>query len=109
LRLLFSHIVTVSEEPSADAFGEAVRAAAPEVEGIVMTTIAEQFREQGRQQIRAEGRQQARRLLLKQLGVRFGSLGADRVERVERSTDQEFDLWAERVLTAASLAEVFEG
>jgi hypothetical protein len=105
LRLLFSYIVTVSEEPSADAFGEAVRAAAPEAEEIVMTTIAEQFREQGRQQMRG----QARRLLLRQLGVRFGSLDADTVERVERGTDQELDLWAERVLTAASLAGVFEG
>jgi hypothetical protein len=54
-------------------------------------------------------RGQARRLLLRQLGVRFGSLDADTVERVERGTDQELDLWAERVLTAASLAAVFDG
>jgi hypothetical protein len=146
LKLLLRYIVVVSEESSADRFAEAVRAGAPEAEGILMT-IAEQWREEGRQQglamaeklreesrqqvltmaekLREEGRQQVltmaeklreegisrarRQLVVKLLGLQFGTLDSATLERVERGTEEELDLWAERVLTATSLAEVFGG
>jgi hypothetical protein len=135
LKLLFGYIVVVSEESSADRFAEAVRTAAPEAEGIVMT-IAEQWQEQGRQQVlamaeklREEGRQQVltmaeqlvqrgitqgsllgrRQLVVKLLGRRFGTLDGATLERVESGTEEELDLWAERVLTVGSLGEVFGG
>ena len=56
-------------------------------------------REEGEAKGRAE-------ILLKQLGLRFGRLSDATQARVEAGTVAELDLWAARVLTAASLEEV---
>jgi hypothetical protein len=46
-------------------------------------------------------------MLVKLLGLRFGTLDEATLAQVERGTEEELDGWAERVLTAASLGEVF--
>ena len=46
-------------------------------------------------------------VLIKQLTLKFGPLSADASERVQRATTEELDRWAERVLSAASLDDVF--
>ncbi|MEM9457398.1 MAG: DUF4351 domain-containing protein [Myxococcota bacterium] len=46
-------------------------------------------------------------LLLKQLRLRFGPLGADVVERVRSAEVSSIDRWAERIFSAAELDEVF--
>jgi hypothetical protein len=47
-------------------------------------------------------------LLLRQLAKRFGSVAEDVAHRVRQSSVEELGTWAERVLTAASLEQVFE-
>lgn len=47
------------------------------------------------------------RLLLKQLGLKFGALSPDTVARVESATDEQLERWAGRVLTAEQLSDVF--
>lgn len=47
-------------------------------------------------------------LLLKQLTLKFGELPGDIEARVTRAEVEELDRWAERVLTADSLDEVFD-
>ncbi len=52
----------------------------------------------------ARGKQ---RLLLKQLGFKFGALSPDTVARVESAADEQIERWAERTLTAEQLSDVF--
>ena len=71
----------------------------------------EQGREEGREQGREEGREEgaqrkARELLVKLLQGRFGPLPEPALARVNAADTAELDLWVERVLTAASLADV---
>ena len=46
-------------------------------------------------------------LLIHQLGIRFGALPAATVERIRAGKADDHALWAERLLTAASLDTVF--
>ena len=84
--------------------------------GDVMQTIAQMLEsrgmERGLQQGRQEGVQQGmqqgeRELLLRLLRRRFGELSAAVRERVAAAQTPELDRWAEQLLTAASLEEVF--
>jgi hypothetical protein len=47
-------------------------------------------------------------ILQKQLAKRFGVLPHDRLELIHQSGTDQLELWAERVLTAQTLDEVFE-
>jgi hypothetical protein len=47
-----------------------------------------------------------RRLLLKQLRLRFGELPAGVVARIEAAEAPELDVWAERIITASRLEDV---
>jgi hypothetical protein len=64
-------------------------------------TAGEQLIERGR----VEGR---RTTLLKQLRVRFGVLPSDVEARIQAADERQLDVWVERVLTAATLAEMLE-
>ncbi|HEX3473621.1 MAG TPA: DUF4351 domain-containing protein [Kofleriaceae bacterium] len=68
-------------------------------------TIGEQFIEQGIEQ----GIQQGERgLLLRQLRKRFGAqVTTDTERRLATASPEQIGLWAERVLSAATLAELF--
>jgi hypothetical protein len=82
-----------------------------EAKDIIMT-IGEQFREEGREQGREQGRQEGiqegeRGLLLRQLRKRFGAeVNAVTERRVALASPEQIGLWAERVLSAATLAEL---
>ena len=68
-------------------------------------TIAEQIRHQGD----IEGRLEAKaRTLLRQLKLRYGTLGQAAVRRVETASADQLDLWLERVIAAQSIEDVFE-
>jgi hypothetical protein len=73
----------------------------------------EEGREEGRQEGREKGRQEGRqegeaRLVLRQLRLKFGPL-PPRIEKRVRTADADRLLqWGERVLTAASLQDVFK-
>ena len=49
-----------------------------------------------------------RELLLRQLRRRFGALPASWMARIDKASAAELNRWADRVLTAESLAEVLE-
>ena len=70
------------------------------------------IREQGREAGREAGRQEGRRegeaeILLRQLCIRFGTLPTDAVARVQAADPETLLRWSERVLSAATVAEVF--
>jgi predicted transposase YdaD len=83
----------------------------PEAKDIIMT-VGEQLMEQGRQQGLQEGREQGihegeRGLLLRQLRTRFGGqVNADTERRVAAASSEQIALWADRVLSAATLADL---
>ena len=73
----------------------------------------EKGHEEGHKEGHKEGRKEGqllgeRTLLRKQLVRRFGELPASVVVRLEQGSFEELELWAERVLAAASLADVFD-
>jgi predicted transposase/invertase (TIGR01784 family) len=65
-------------------------------------------REEGLAEGEAKGRLVGERLLLqKQLTLKFGPLPEGVAQLIERAGEAELNLWAERVLAAATLLEVF--
>ncbi|MBK8259680.1 MAG: Rpn family recombination-promoting nuclease/putative transposase [Polyangiaceae bacterium] len=67
-------------------------------------------REEGVKQGREEGVEQGHRtLLLRQLQLKFGTVDAPRLARIERASRTDLETWAERILTANTLSEVFDG
>jgi len=77
----------------------------PEVKETVMPTIAEQLKQEGRVEGRAEGRAE---LLMRLLTSRFGEVSPAIAQRLREATPEQVDAWAERILTAQSLEEMFE-
>jgi predicted transposase YdaD len=70
--------------------------------------LVHRLRDEGRAEGRVEGRlEQARDLLLRQFRARFGEVPAAAVERVQTAALAELNCWAERVLTATTVEEVF--
>jgi predicted transposase YdaD len=70
------------------------------------------IREEGRQEGHQEGHQEGRRegeaeMLLRLLRIRFGTLPTDAVARVQAADPEALLHWSERVLSAATLDEVF--
>jgi hypothetical protein len=66
--------------------------------------FAKRYLSQGRAEGRAEGEVT---LLSKQLSLKFGPLDNVTVERLRRASTLELECWAERILTANCLDEVF--
>ena len=74
--------------------------------------IREEGRQEGHQEGRQEGHQEGRRegeaeMLLRLLRIRFGTLPTDTVARVQAAAPDTLLHWSERVLSAATLDEVF--
>jgi predicted transposase YdaD len=75
-----------------------------------MLTTAEKLIASGEAKGRAEGEAKGRAAVLAKLLIhRFGPLPEEAKRQLERASADELDMWAERILSAASLAEVFEG
>jgi len=65
-------------------------------------------KKEGRAEGRLEGRAAGERLLLhRQLARRFGELPAYVLDRLEGATEAELESWADRILTASTLDDVF--
>lgn len=64
---------------------------------------AEEYKREGRQEGRLEG---AIRALQRQLTRRFGPLPSEVITRISGASIEEVEVWCDRVLDAASLAEV---
>ncbi len=74
----------------------------------VVVTAGQRLRAEGRREGRQEGRQEGRReFLRKLLEQRFGPLPSKTMALLEAASPKSIDLWAERVLDANSLDEVF--
>ena len=102
LRLLLEYISLTSDaEPSNIA--EFAKQIGPVAEDAYMTA-AEKLVQQGEERGRKEGQAE---LLLRQLELRFGNLPEGVSKRVQQASDTDLTRWVERVITAASLDEVF--
>lgn len=91
---------------------EVLKSRGAEELGEAVMSTGQRLIEQGRMEGRTEGLQQGlhrgrAELLTRQLRRRFGDLPASILARIDGGTESELDLWAERVLSAASLEDVF--
>ena len=70
-----------------------------------MTGFAQRYRDEGMQLGRQEGE---RRVLKRQLQRRFGALSAKNTERLTEASMEDLETWAENVLDAQTLDDVFD-
>ncbi len=103
LTVVFRYLALVSDGFSWSEFRAKLHEVAPEAEEAVMT-IAEQLIAQGEAKGRVEGQVS---LLTKLLTLKFGEIPPHRRTRMESASLAELDVWAERVLSATTLDEVF--
>ncbi len=95
---------------TANFFGEALHAALPETEEVIVATLAEKWLEQGQAQGQAQGLAQGQAaLLIRQLQRRFGGpLAESYRQRVEMANLETLGLWEERLADGKSLKEIFD-
>jgi hypothetical protein len=109
LALVMRYILEVNEHVRPEALQALFeRDLGPEAKDAIMTA-GQQLIEQGRQQGIEQGRQQGRQqLLLLLLRQRFGD-AVDRLveQRVAAASIEQVEIWSKRVLSAATLAELF--
>ena len=74
-------------------------------ESTTMTGFAQRYRDEGMQLGRQEGE---RRVLERQLQRRFGALSAENTERLTEASMEDLETWAENVLDAQTLDDVFD-
>lgn len=108
LSTVFRYISQVAKGIRREDILAAVEQAAPETKETVMGFVEEWIQE-GIEKGRREGIEKSRRLVERQLTLKFGELGAEQARRLASATDAELELWAERVLSAASLEDVLGG
>lgn len=106
----FTYIVSVTDVPTGRLRPVASRLG-PAVLEALMTT-ADVLRAEGRARGQAEGRARGQAegqavLLLRQLTVKFGPLSDSVEAQVHTATGAQLGAWAERVLTAATLDDVW--
>jgi hypothetical protein len=71
-------------------------------------SYAEQLRREGRREGRSKGLREGRgKMLLRLMNVRFGELPEAVVAQIKAAKSAQLDLWAERILDAATLDDVF--
>lgn len=105
---IFRYLSVVAEDLTPETIHAALADAAPEAKDIVMTTLAERWKAEGRIEGKAEGRiEGARLVLLSQLELKFGTIGDLERQRIEGATDDDVSRWVKRVLTADSVHDVF--
>lgn len=101
------YVLLVAGEVQFDDFCATLREQLPETEQVTMT-MAEQLLARGQAKGRAEGRIEGRALALsKQMGLKFGPLSPEHAERIATATEEQLDLYIERILTALTPEAVF--
>ena len=103
LLTIFRYLTLVVPDLTPDALHQNLRTLTPEVEQIVMTTLAEQWMAQGEARGELNG---TRNLLLRQLELKFGNLSKDERQRVDSADAEQICRWSVRILNADSLAAV---
>jgi predicted transposase YdaD len=108
---VFRYIWLVAGQLRFEEFHEIICQLAPETKEVAMT-IAEQLRAEGEAKGevkgRAEGRAEGRlHALKKQMTLKFGPLSAEHAARLTTMTEQQLDLYLERILFASTLEDVF--
>lgn len=106
-RLLLNYFANRLEDFSWSDFHGKLLEAVPEAQEELMTFIDELL-EEGRTQGRQEGREEGRiAVLTKLLSLKFGELPAQIHARLTSAGIAELDKWAERLLRATAIDEVF--
>lgn len=111
LMVLFRYLSIVLDESAWPGFQRVVHAVLPETEEQLMS-MAEKWlqagRQEGLQQGMQQGQQQGQRtLLVELLQTKFGSLDVQVLRRLDAADERALKRYAQRVLTAATLDEVF--
>ena len=106
LRLLLEYIsVTTDADP--ENVHEFAKLIGPVAEEAYMTA-AEKLTRESAKKARKEGRKEGQaELLLRQLKLRFGDPTDDVAARLQSASDEDLARWAERILAASSLDDVF--
>jgi predicted transposase YdaD len=113
LKTIYRYMMVVTERYRPEELTGLLGKALGEEGKAEMASVADQLREEGERKGLArgvvEGRLEGRReLVLKLLRARFGELPEVAVARVNAADVVQLDLWAERVLSASTLADVLE-
>jgi len=107
LKMIFRYVFMINERFGTKELLGLLEQAVGEEGKAEMTSVADQLREEGRREGHVEGLFRGRReILLKQLRARFGELPEAAVARVNAAELGQLDTWAERVLSAQTLADV---
>ena len=112
LETLLRYLATATDKLSERDIGQALNEVLPMLEEKFMATLAEKWLEQGRQEGLTKGQIEGiqageRRVLLRQLELRFGSLPEEYRERIATADPDTLLIWSERVLSAHQLEEIF--
>jgi predicted transposase/invertase (TIGR01784 family) len=106
---IVEYVTGITDDPVIwETFCANVHELAPGVEEDIMT-LAEQWFEEGKAEGKVEGEAKGEaKVLTKQLTLKFGELPEPYRTRLASASVPELDVWAERVLFATSLAQVFD-
>jgi hypothetical protein len=110
LSMVVSYILQVTDTPP-EHLRSMLSQLGPKAEEASMTgeqMLIEKYRAEWLAEGRVEGRAEGRaEMLLRQLSVKFGPVSAEIEQRVRSADVAELDVWAERVLGAQAIDDVF--
>jgi predicted transposase YdaD len=111
LMVLFRYVSMVADQLGVQRFQQVVHKVLPEAEDSFMT-IAEEMRQLGLEQGIQKGLQQGlhqgqRALLVELLRTKFGSVDEQVIQRLDAADESDLKRYAQRILSAATLSEVF--
>jgi len=102
--VIINYFWDVRDDAEPDKMREVARAINPKLEA-AMVSFGERLRQEGRE----EGREEARRqMLLELLEVKFDAHNPETLSRIESASAEELKVWLRRIVTADSLAAVFD-
>ncbi|MFO0985207.1 MAG: Rpn family recombination-promoting nuclease/putative transposase [Planctomycetota bacterium] len=112
LAQVMRYILSVSDHVEVPVLERLLEAELGEWGRAIMGKAAEMLTKQARREARAEGKvegraEERRELLLRLLQRRFGKLPKDALERVQAASPETLLAWADRVVTATRMDEVF--
>lgn len=109
LHVLFCYLFATHPQMQKKKIGELLIEASPEAQEDIVDYM-EEFRQEGRQEGMRVGERTGRAgALLDLLAARFGKVPTAVKERVREANEKALSKWVLRVLTARTLAEVFDG